>query len=200
MIMAEELLSDEKIIEQLTEGENNIREALASTVLPGAAEIAEGLPGYDAYWTKRLTDLYATYGQLKRVAFTDGRVFLLVEFVGGRFEWRRDSQAENLIAEEEAAKAAEKEARRPAHTPAEAQAIVDRVVESLGRGGRVETAPQEVCITGWRAAVVIPERKGYRLELSQALQDGGYGIVSVPYREDPDQAYHDIRGWLLAAE
>lgn len=25
-------------------------------------------------------------------------------------------------------------------------------------------------------------------------------IVSVPYREDPDQAYHDIRGWLLAAE
>lgn len=96
--------------------------------------------------------------------------------------------------------AAEKEARRPERTPAEAQAIVDRVVDSLGRGGRVETAPQEVCITGWRAAVVIPERKGYRLELSQALQGGGYGIVSVPYREDPDQAYHEIRGWLLDAE
>ena len=108
--MAEELLSDEEIVERLSEGENNIREALASTVLPGAAEIAEGLPGYDACWTKRLTDLYATYGQLKRVAFTDGRVFLLVEFVGGRFEWRRDSQAEAVIAEEEAAKAAEKEA------------------------------------------------------------------------------------------
>ena len=96
--------------------------------------------------------------------------------------------------------AAEKEAHRPAHTPAEAQAIVDRVVESLGHGERVETDPQEVCITGWRAAVVIPERKGYRLELSQALQDADSGIVSVPYREDPDQAYHDIRGWLLDAE
>lgn len=96
--------------------------------------------------------------------------------------------------------AAEKEARRPERTPAEAQAIVDRVVESLGHGERVETTPQEVCITGWRAAVVIPERKGYRLELSQALQDGDYGIISVPYREDPEQAYHDIRNWLLAAE
>lgn len=96
--------------------------------------------------------------------------------------------------------AAEKEVHRPERTPAEAQAIVDRVVESLGHGERVKTTPQEVCITGWRAAVVIPERKGYRLELSQALQDGGYGIVSVPYREDPDQAYHEIRGWLLAAE
>lgn len=91
--------------------------------------------------------------------------------------------------------AAEKEVHRPERTPAEAQAIVDRVVESLGHGERVKTTPQEVCITGWRAAVVIPER-----ELSQALQDGGYGIVSVPYREDPDQAYHEIRGWLLAAE
>ena len=76
--------------------------------------------------------------------------------------------------------AAEKEAHRPAHTPAEAQAIVDRVVESLGHGERVETDPQEVCITGWRAAVVIPERKGDRLELSQALQDGDYGIVCLP--------------------
>lgn len=201
MLMTEDLLlSDEEIIARLTEGENNIREALASTVLPGAAEIAEGLPGYDACWTKQLTDLYATYGKLKRVAFTDGRVFLLVEFLGGRFEWCRDSQAEALIAKEEAAKAAEKEARRPERTPAEAQAIVDRVVDSLGHGERVETAPQEVCITGWRAAVVIPERKGYRLELSQALQDGDYGIISVPYREDPDQAYHEIRNWLLAAE
>lgn len=200
MIMAEKLLSDEEIIERLSEGENNTRRALAATVRPGAAEVAEGLPGYDAYWTKRLTSLYATYGQLKRVAFTDGRVFQLVEFVGGRFEWYRDPKAEALIAEEEAAKAAEKEARRPAHTPAEAQAIVDRVTDSLGRDERVETAPQEIRITGWRAAVVTPERRGYRLELSQALQGGGYGIVSMPYREDPDQAYHDIRGWLLDTE